>query len=61
MKLVEIAMENFRAYRAGTKVGINDLTVLVGTNDSGKSSIMDALHILLGDGKIGSSGSRCVS
>ena len=52
MKLVEVALENFRAYRARTTVQIHDLTVLVGTNDSGKSSIMDALHIVLGDGKI---------
>lgn len=55
MKLVEVALENFRGYAERTVIKIDDLTVLIGANDSGKSSVMEALHIVLGDGAIDAS------
>jgi len=51
MRLVEIKLHNFRAYADPVKIDINDLTVFVGQNDSGKSSILDALHIFFNEPK----------
>ena len=48
MKLVAIKLENFRSYQTPTTIRINDLTALIGRNDSGKSSILEAVGILLG-------------
>lgn len=45
MKLVQIKITNFRCYRDETIVDLDDLVVLVGKNDAGKSSIFDALDI----------------
>jgi len=45
MRLIGLTLENFRCYQAPASVQFNDLTALVGTNDVGKSSIMDALAI----------------
>lgn len=44
MKLVELKLTNYRAYKNETAISFEDLTVLVGRNDSGKSSVMDALN-----------------
>ena len=43
-------MRNFRCYKDETAIDFDDITALVGRNDSGKSSIMDALNIFLNDG-----------
>jgi putative ATP-dependent endonuclease of OLD family len=45
MRLVGLTVENFRCYTAPVSVRFNDLTALVGRNDVGKSSLMDALAI----------------
>ena len=45
MKLVSLSVENFRCYQEPVKVEFDDLTALVGRNDVGKSSLMDALAI----------------
>lgn len=55
MKLVEVALHNFRGYGARTELRVDDLTVLVGKNDAGKSTVLEALNIALGDGKIDAS------
>ncbi|MCP5150372.1 MAG: ATP-binding protein [Chromatiales bacterium] len=52
MRLVEVVLENFRGYAAPTRVKIDDLTAFVGRNDAGKSSVLEALQIVLGDGKL---------
>jgi putative ATP-dependent endonuclease of OLD family len=51
MRLVELAIENFRGYGARTVLPIDSLTVLIGKNDAGKSTLLDALHLVLGEGK----------
>ncbi len=51
MKLAALTIENFRGYAARTRVAIDDLTVLIGKNDVGKSTILDALDIFLNDQK----------
>ena len=50
MRLVEIKIENFRCLRAVT-VPVHDLTVLIGENDAGKSSVLDLLEIALNGGQ----------
>ena len=45
MRLISLQVENFRCYVAPISVRFNDLTALVGRNDVGKSSLMDALAI----------------
>ena len=52
MKLVEIKLTNFRGYENETSILFDSLTVLVGRNDAGKSSILDALDIFFNDSAI---------
>lgn len=50
MKLKDIRIRNFRCYKEEISITFDDLTALVGRNDAGKSTIMDALDIFLNDG-----------
>lgn len=52
MKLKEIKLQNFRGYRNETTIDFNDFTVLIGRNDAGKSSVLDALNIFFNDAEI---------
>ncbi|MCI4410574.1 MAG: ATP-binding protein [Thiotrichales bacterium] len=52
MKLKEIKLKNFRGYAEETVVPMDDLTVLVGRNDAGKSTILEALDIYFNEQKI---------
>ena len=52
MRLREVALTNFRGYQQETRIKIDALTVLVGKNDSGKSSLLDALDIYFNDATI---------
>ncbi len=45
MKLKAVILENFRSYKNKIRVEIGDLTALVGKNDIGKSTILEALEI----------------
>lgn len=45
MKLKSIILENFRSFSARIKVDVGDLTALIGKNDAGKSTILEALEI----------------
>ncbi len=45
MRLVKLKLTNFRCYKEEFIVDLDDLTVFVGKNDSGKSSLFDALDI----------------
>lgn len=45
MRLVAIEVQNFRAYRERRRVDFGDLTTLIGKNDIGKSTILEALEI----------------
>lgn len=51
MKLHSIKLKNFRSYKENTEIKIDDLTVFVGKNDIGKSTILEALDIFFNDGK----------
>lgn len=52
MKITHVTLENFRAYRQKTVVGFEDLTVIIGKNDIGKSTILEALDIFFGNRSI---------
>ncbi len=45
MRLESVTLKNFRCYRDETTVQIGDLTTIIGRNDVGKSSILEALEI----------------
>ncbi|HUB67332.1 MAG TPA: ATP-binding protein [Candidatus Methylacidiphilales bacterium] len=52
MKLKEVKLQNFRGYKNEVTIAFDNLTVLVGRNDAGKSSILDALNIFFNDADI---------
>ena len=45
MKLESVTIRNFRAFREDTHISIGDLTAIIGKNDVGKSSILEALEV----------------
>lgn len=45
MKLKSLRLRNFRTYCNETSIDFNDLTALIGKNDIGKSTILEALEI----------------
>ena len=45
MKLKELRVSNFRCYKDEISVTFEDLTALIGRNDAGKSTLMEALDI----------------
>ncbi len=51
MKIVSLKLVNFRGFKNETIIKFNDLTALVGKNDIGKSTILEALDIFFNDGK----------
>lgn len=50
MKIKSVKVKNFRGYKDETKIDFDDLTVFVGKNDVGKSTILEALDIFFNDG-----------
>lgn len=52
MFIKAIILENFRAYKARTVVPASALTVFIGKNDSGKSTILEALDIFFESGTV---------
>ncbi|HMU63237.1 MAG TPA: ATP-binding protein [Nitrosomonas sp.] len=52
MRLVEVKLTNFRGYANETPIGVDDLTVFVGRNDAGKSSVLEALDVFFNDATI---------
>jgi len=51
MKIRSVSLSCFRGYAEPVKVEVNDLCVLVGKNDIGKSTILEALDIFFNEGK----------
>lgn len=45
MKLETIKIKNFRGYKNETIIPVSDLTAFIGKNDSGKSTVLEALEI----------------
>lgn len=51
MKIKKVILSGFRGYRNRTEIDFNDLTVFVGRNDIGKSTILEALDLFFNEGK----------
>lgn len=50
MRIKSITLKNFRRYSNEVTITFDNLTALVGKNDVGKSSILEALDIFFNDG-----------
>ena len=50
IQVVEVRVRNFRSLRQ-VNVKLDNLTVLIGENNSGKTSFLEALHIAIGLGR----------
>lgn len=51
MRLLTIKIKNFRSYQEEIEISVGNLTTLVGKNDIGKSTILEALDIFFNKGK----------
>lgn len=51
MRIKSIILNNFRGYDMETKIPMSDFVAIVGKNDIGKSTILEALNIFFNDGK----------
>jgi putative ATP-dependent endonuclease of the OLD family len=52
MKLEKVIIENFRSYETKTEIDIKNLTTIVGKNDVGKSTILEALEIFFNNSTV---------
>lgn len=51
MKIKSLKINNFRCYKNETCIKFENLTAIIGKNDAGKSTILEALDIFFHDGK----------
>src|SRR5687768_4843903 len=51
MRLAQVRLENFRCHKDTASIAIGNLTAIIGKNDSGKSSILEALDIFFDESK----------
>src|SRR5690606_8594989 len=51
MKMKAVTVNRFCGYSEPVVVGLDDLSVLVGRNDIGKSTILEALDVFFNEGK----------
>jgi len=51
MKIKKVRLKNFRIYQEETTIDFKDLTVFVGKNDIGKSTILEALDVFFNENK----------
>jgi predicted ATP-dependent endonuclease of OLD family len=51
MKISQVKIANYRGYKDETTIELNDMTVFVGKNDVGKSTILEALDVFFNEGK----------
>jgi putative ATP-dependent endonuclease of the OLD family len=49
VRLVELRLRNYRCYKEEVSIRFDDLTALIGKNDAGKSTIMEALDIFFNE------------
>lgn len=47
MKIASLKLKNFRGYKEELEIKFDDLTVFVGKNDVGKSTILESLDVFL--------------
>ena len=51
MKIKRVILENFRGFRRKAAIDFSDLTIFVGRNDVGKSTVLEALDLFFNEGK----------
>ena len=51
MRIKSLSISNFRSYYKEVKINFQDLTAIVGKNDIGKSTILEALDVFFHNGK----------
>lgn len=51
MKIEKLYLENFRAFYGKHEIRLDNFNALIGKNDQGKSSILEALDIFINEGK----------
>jgi len=49
MRLVQLKVSNFRCFKEETVVNLDNLVLFIGKNDSGKSSLLDAMDIFFNE------------
>ncbi len=49
MKLARLRLRNFRCFQEEIPIEFEDITAFIGRNDSGKSTVLDALYLFLND------------
>jgi putative ATP-dependent endonuclease of OLD family len=59
MKLKKIILENFRSYKERITLDVSDFTTLIGKNDIGKSTILEALEIYFNNNLVKIDNSDC--
>ncbi|WP_400263093.1 ATP-binding protein [Sphingobacterium sp. SG20118] len=52
MKLETVKISNFRCYKDEIAINVSDLTTIVGKNDAGKSTILEALEIFFNNNSV---------
>ncbi len=51
MRIDTVKIENFRGYENETSINFSDLSVFVGKNDIGKSTVLEAMDLFFNEGK----------
>jgi len=51
MKISKLILENFRGFYGKHEISFDNFNVLIGKNDQGKSSILEAIDIFIYEGK----------
>jgi predicted ATPase len=49
MKLHEVVLKNFRPFAQETRIAVDDFTAIIGKNDVGKSSVLEALEVFFNE------------
>ena len=52
MKLASISVKNYRSLKSTPKIRIDNLSIFIGENNSGKSNLINAIKIALENGWI---------
>lgn len=60
MRLIQLKVANFPCFREETTVDLGNITVLIGKNDSGKSSLFDAMDIFIDERRVPEADDCCV-
>lgn len=59
MRLVSVTLKNFRCYLDERTIRIDDLTTIIGKNDVGKSSVLDALEVFFNNESVSIDSGDC--